>query len=53
MAVDILDAFFHSGSLPLDILERHVDWFIAKEGGKLPSRRAGEKRPSGTPASSR
>ena len=34
------DAVLGSGSLPLDILERHVDWFIAKEGGKPPSRRA-------------
>lgn len=47
------DAVLGSGSLPLDILERHVDGFIAKEGGKLPSRPAGERPPSGMPASSR
>jgi uncharacterized protein (DUF885 family) len=30
------DAVLGSGSLPLDILERNVNWFIAKEGGKPP-----------------
>ncbi len=30
------DAVLGSGSLPLDILEKQVDWFITKEGGKLP-----------------
>ena len=29
------DAVLGVGSLPLDVLERHVDWFIAAEGGKL------------------
>jgi uncharacterized protein (DUF885 family) len=28
------DAVLGSGSLPLDVLERHIDWFIANEGGK-------------------
>jgi uncharacterized protein (DUF885 family) len=28
------DAVLGSGSLPLDILERHVDWFIAREKAK-------------------
>jgi uncharacterized protein (DUF885 family) len=28
------DAVLGSGSLPMDILERHVNWFIAREGGK-------------------
>ena len=25
------DAVLGSGSLPLDVLERHIDWFIAQE----------------------
>lgn len=32
------DALLGSGSMPLDVLERHIDWFIAREKGKLIAR---------------
>ncbi len=32
------DALLGSGSIPLDVLERHIDWFIAREKGKLIAR---------------